>query len=67
MAVFANPTSSAAAPSSSQAPAAYSVSDVPSLVLGEAEVHAAVANAVEYGDHCYRASDYSINLMVDER
>ncbi len=23
--------------------------------------------AVEYGDHCYRASDYSIDLMVDER
>jgi GntR family transcriptional regulator len=23
--------------------------------------------AVEYGDHCYRASDYSIEVMVDER
>lgn len=23
--------------------------------------------AVEFGDHCYRASDYSIDLMVDER
>jgi GntR family transcriptional regulator len=23
--------------------------------------------AVEFGDHCYRASDYSITLMVDER
>ena len=27
----------------------------------------ATGNAVEYGDHCYRASGYSINLMVDER
>lgn len=24
-------------------------------------------NAVEFGDHCYRASDYTIDLMVDER
>ncbi len=24
-------------------------------------------NAVEYGDHCYRATDYSIAVMVDER
>ncbi|HET9827106.1 MAG TPA: GntR family transcriptional regulator [Nocardioidaceae bacterium] len=24
-------------------------------------------NAVEYGDHCYRAEDYTIDLMVDER
>jgi DNA-binding GntR family transcriptional regulator len=24
-------------------------------------------NAVEYGDHSYRASDYTIDLMVDER
>jgi GntR family transcriptional regulator len=24
-------------------------------------------NAVEFGDHCYRASDYNIDLMVDER
>jgi GntR family transcriptional regulator len=24
-------------------------------------------NAVEYGSHCYRAADYAINLMVDER
>jgi DNA-binding GntR family transcriptional regulator len=23
--------------------------------------------AVDYGDHCYRASDYTIDLMVDER
>ncbi len=23
--------------------------------------------AVEFGDHCYRASDYTIDLMVDER
>ena len=27
----------------------------------------AAGNAVEYGSHCYRAADYSINLMVDER
>ena len=27
----------------------------------------ATGNPVEYGDHCYRASGYSINLMVDER
>jgi len=27
----------------------------------------AVGNAVEYGDHCYRASDYSIDVMIDER
>ncbi|GII42063.1 GntR family transcriptional regulator [Planotetraspora phitsanulokensis] len=27
----------------------------------------AVGNAVEYGDHCYRAQDYSIEVMVDER
>jgi len=27
----------------------------------------AAGNAVEYGDHCYRASDYTIDLMVDER
>lgn len=27
----------------------------------------ASGNAVEYGDHSYRASDYTINLMVDER
>jgi GntR family transcriptional regulator len=27
----------------------------------------ASGNAVEYGDHSYRASDYSIELMVDER
>jgi DNA-binding GntR family transcriptional regulator len=24
-------------------------------------------NAVEFGDHVYRAEDYSIDLMVDER
>ncbi len=24
-------------------------------------------NPVEYGDHCYRAQDYTIDLMVDER
>jgi GntR family transcriptional regulator len=24
-------------------------------------------NAVEFGDHSYRASDYTIDLMVDER
>ena len=24
-------------------------------------------NAVEFGDHCYRAEDYTIDLMVDER
>ena len=24
-------------------------------------------SAVEFGDHCYRASDYTIDLMVDER
>lgn len=24
-------------------------------------------NAVEFGDHCYRAEDYSIDIMVDER
>jgi len=27
----------------------------------------AAGQAVEFGDHCYRASAYSINLMVDER
>jgi DNA-binding GntR family transcriptional regulator len=27
----------------------------------------ALGNAVEYGDHCYRATDYSIAVMVDER
>ena len=27
----------------------------------------ASGNAIEYGDHCYRASAYSIDLMVDER
>jgi DNA-binding GntR family transcriptional regulator len=27
----------------------------------------ASGNPVEYGDHCYRASDYTIDLMVDER
>jgi DNA-binding GntR family transcriptional regulator len=27
----------------------------------------AVGSAVEYGDHCYRAQDYSIEVMVDER
>jgi GntR family transcriptional regulator len=27
----------------------------------------ASGNAVEFGDHSYRASDYSIDLMVDER
>ncbi len=27
----------------------------------------AAGNPVEYGDHCYRASDYTIDLMVDER
>jgi GntR family transcriptional regulator len=27
----------------------------------------AAGQAVEYGDHCYRASDYTIDLMVDER
>jgi GntR family transcriptional regulator len=24
-------------------------------------------SAIEYGDHCYRAEDYSIDIMVDER
>ena len=24
-------------------------------------------NPVEYGDHCYRAQDYAIEVMVDER
>jgi GntR family transcriptional regulator len=24
-------------------------------------------SAVEFGDHCYRAADYTIDLMVDER
>lgn len=27
----------------------------------------AVGNPVEYGDHCYRAQDYSIEVMIDER
>jgi DNA-binding GntR family transcriptional regulator len=27
----------------------------------------ASGKAVEFGDHCYRASDYTIDLMVDER
>jgi GntR family transcriptional regulator len=27
----------------------------------------AEGNPVEYGDHCYRAQDYSIEVMVDER
>jgi GntR family transcriptional regulator len=27
----------------------------------------AVGNAVEYGDHCYRAQDYTIDVMIDER
>jgi DNA-binding GntR family transcriptional regulator len=27
----------------------------------------AAGNPVEYGDHCYRASDYSIEVMIDER
>lgn len=27
----------------------------------------AAGNAVEFGDHCYRAEDYTIDLMVDER
>ena len=27
----------------------------------------AQGQAVEFGDHCYRAEDYSIDLMVDER
>jgi DNA-binding GntR family transcriptional regulator len=27
----------------------------------------AEGTAVEFGDHCYRASDYTIDLMVDER
>ncbi len=27
----------------------------------------AIGNPVEYGDHCYRAEDYSIEVMIDER
>jgi GntR family transcriptional regulator len=27
----------------------------------------AVGEPVEYGDHCYRAQDYSIEVMLDER
>ena len=27
----------------------------------------ASGKAVEFGDHCYRAEDYSIDIMVDER
>lgn len=27
----------------------------------------ALGNPIEYGDHCYRAQDYSIDVMVDER
>jgi DNA-binding GntR family transcriptional regulator len=27
----------------------------------------ASGTAIEYGDHCYRAEDYTIDLMVDER
>jgi GntR family transcriptional regulator len=27
----------------------------------------ASGHAVEYGDHCYKASSYSIEVMVDER
>lgn len=27
----------------------------------------ASGNAVEFGDHCYRATDYTIDMMVDER
>jgi GntR family transcriptional regulator len=27
----------------------------------------ALGNPVEYGDHCYRASNYTIEVMVDER
>ena len=26
-----------------------------------------MGNPVEYGDHCYRAQDYSIEVMIDER
>jgi DNA-binding GntR family transcriptional regulator len=27
----------------------------------------AVGNPVEYGDHCYRAQDYTIEVMIDQR
>jgi GntR family transcriptional regulator len=27
----------------------------------------AAGSPVEYGDHCYRAQDYSIELMIDKR
>lgn len=27
----------------------------------------AAGHAVEYGDHCYRASDYTVDVMLDER
>jgi DNA-binding GntR family transcriptional regulator len=27
----------------------------------------ALGNPVEYGDHCYRAQDYTIDVMIDER
>jgi GntR family transcriptional regulator len=26
-----------------------------------------VGNPVEYGDHCYRAQDYTIEVMIDQR
>lgn len=28
---------------------------------------AATGDAIEFGDHCYRAEDYSLDLMLDER
>lgn len=28
---------------------------------------AATGDAIEFGDHCYRAADYSLDLMLDER
>jgi GntR family transcriptional regulator len=27
----------------------------------------ALGNPVEYGDHCYRAQDYTIEVMIDQR
>ena len=67
----ANPSSrtSASAPASRRPPSASTSNLTPSqpVLTMSRTAFDAVGGPVEYGDHCYRAQDYSIEVMLDER
>jgi DNA-binding GntR family transcriptional regulator len=64
--VVAQQTIGARMPTASERRALEIKGSQPVLTMARMAFDAA-GQAVEFGDHCYRASDYSITLMVDER